>query len=237
MTIGIVAALPSEATMFARLRAKGQITLAGGHRLVLAGMGPKRAADATRDLIETGVDGVVSWGSAAGLDPCLGAGRLIVPSVIVSANGTCFAVDDSWHHQLSDALGSKASATADASLAEAPSILKTPADKADLARHTGAAAADMESAAIADVAHQSGVPMLAVRAIADDAYTVLPPAAQAAVTPDGRLAPWQLLRALTNTHSGLHSELRSLKQTATSYRAAQRALTRASSALLARASP
>lgn len=55
-----------------------------------------------------------------------------------------------------------------------PFALETPAEKAQLARETGAVAVDMETDAIAAVCAKAGIPLLAVRAISDAAADALP---------------------------------------------------------------
>jgi adenosylhomocysteine nucleosidase len=53
-------------------------------------------------------------------------------------------------------------------------VIETAQKKRDLARHTGALAVDMETAAIRRVCEAHGIPMLAVRAVSDSAIQDLP---------------------------------------------------------------
>ena len=53
-------------------------------------------------------------------------------------------------------------------------VIETVSEKEDLARHTGAIAVDMETAAIRRLCEARGIPMLAVRAISDAAGQALP---------------------------------------------------------------
>ena len=53
-------------------------------------------------------------------------------------------------------------------------VIDSAADKAALCAKTGAIAVDMETAAVARVCVEAGVPMLALRIISDDAQTTLP---------------------------------------------------------------
>lgn len=237
MPIGIVAALPSETAMFARLPAGGRMTLASGHRLALSGIGATRAAATAAELVADGADALVSWGSAAGLDPTLSAGTLVLPSQIAAANHNHYTTHDRWRQRIASNIGNDCQAVVDVTLAEAPKMLATTEAKSSLARATHGAAADMESAAIARVAAEHGVPLLVVRAIADDAFTALPASARAAVADTGRLAPWSFMRALVMAPSGLHAELRGLKRIATGFRSAQRALSEAQTSLLAHSEP
>ncbi|WP_111747548.1 phosphorylase family protein [Salinisphaera orenii] len=235
MPVGIVAALPSETAMFARLRAGSHTTLSGGHQLALSGIGATRAKATARKLVADGAETLISWGSAAGLEPSLPAGTLVLPSTLVAADGERFQTDADWRRHLASAMSTDCQVARDTLMAEAPSILATTDDKAALARNTAASAADMESAAIARVAAEHGLAMLTIRAIADDACTTLPASARASVAADGHLALRQLLRCLLAARRELHTELRGLKQAATGFRSAQRALGHARPALLAAA--
>lgn len=53
-------------------------------------------------------------------------------------------------------------------------VIDSAADKAELCARTGALAVDMETAAVAHVCAEAGVPLLALRVISDDAQTTLP---------------------------------------------------------------
>lgn len=223
--------------MFARLPAGGRITLANGHRLALSGIGAARAAATANELVTAGASALVSWGSAAGLDPALTAGTLTLPARIFAANHDQYITHDRWRQRIASNIGNDCRVVTDVTLAEAPQVLATTEAKSSLALATRGAAADMESAAIARVAAEHGVPLLVVRAIADDAYTALPASARAAIADTGRLAPWVFIRALITARSELHTELRGLKHIATGFRSAQRVLGHARPALLAESNP
>lgn len=63
---------------------------------------------------------------------------------------------------------------------------------------TGACAADMESAAIARVAANAGIPFIAIRAIVDPIYFSPPDALLSAVYPDGGVDFIRLISLLIN---------------------------------------
>jgi adenosylhomocysteine nucleosidase len=65
-------------------------------------------------------------------------------------------------------------------------VVSDPRDRAELAGRTGAAAVDMESAAVARAAAEAGLPCVAIRAIADGADDDLPRGIESLVTRDGR---------------------------------------------------
>ena len=66
------------------------------------------------------------------------------------------------------------------SLLTADTAIDTPAHKAEAFRSSGAAAVDMESAAVAQVAAEHRLPFIAVRVIVDTASDTLPRAVVAA---------------------------------------------------------
>jgi adenosylhomocysteine nucleosidase len=106
-------------------------------------------------------------------------------------------------------------------------VATTAADKRSLAAAFGAIALDMESAAVAAVAREHGVPFLAVRAIADPEDFALPAAVLKATDARGIVR-----RSVLLGHLLLHpSELSSLLRLASHFRAALGALRHAADAL------
>ncbi len=71
-------------------------------------------------------------------------------------------------------------------------------EKRRLFAATGAAAVDMESAAVAEVARAAGVPFLALRAVADPACRAIPPAALAGLRSDGTIDATAVVRAVAS---------------------------------------
>lgn len=228
---GIVAALPGEARPLARLRAQGRAQLPNGAWVALSGMGPARAAATARALVAEGVDGLISWGSAAALVPVLAPGDLLLPRQVIAASGSIFDTDEAWRGGLVVKLAERVRIR-EGALAESPELLVDTAGKQRLQAASSAAAADMESAAIAAVAAEFGLPFIAIRAIVDDATMSVPLAARAAVDGDGALRPQRMLRALLRRPSTLHAQLRSLKQLSVAFRAAQISLGRTADCLL-----
>ena len=231
MTAGIVAALPGEARALARLRARGTAQLADGTRLALSGLGHERAAATAKKLVADGADCLISWGSAAALLPALAPGDLLLPETIVTGDEQRLNCDAA----LIEAFGARFDAGVRiryGALAEASSVLANVAAKQVLHERTRAIAADMESAAIARVAAEAGISFMAIRAIADDATMILPPAARAAVDDDGALRPLAMLWALAGRPSAMHAQLRALKQLAVAFKAAQNTLERAAGHLI-----
>jgi len=71
-------------------------------------------------------------------------------------------------------------------LFSADDVVATPDAKAELARRTGAAAVDMESASVAAAAADAGLPCIAFRVVADGPDDTLPDNVASLVGPDGR---------------------------------------------------
>ena len=187
--VGLVAALEPEMRAFAGRRPHtGSVQhLPDGVVACTSGMGAERAAEAAKRLVEVGATALVSWGCAAALDPSLKPGALLLPTEIIAANGQVFVVDAAWHTRLAEHTRDTFDVRTDA-LAESGRVLASAADKQALRATSGAAAADMESAALAAVAFDARIAFIVVRAVSDDSATAVPRAFTRAVTRDGRIA-------------------------------------------------
>ena len=127
---------------------------------------------------------VLSFGLAGGLDPALRAGDLILASRVTSDAGT-------WHSTKTMA-GAVSSAihkitTNLGSLAGVDATVMDVRGKAALRADTGAAAVDMESHITALFATSNSLPWSSLRVVCDAADRPLPPLANQAVKPDGRI--------------------------------------------------
>jgi adenosylhomocysteine nucleosidase len=152
---------------------------------------------------------------AGGLDPSLQAGEILLPSEVLTADGRVHRCEKGWRERL----GATIVARSGRLLTSARSVGSVEG-KAALFRSTGAVAVDMESAAIAEVAEQHGLPFLAVRVVVDSAGDVLPRAVTAAADNEGHLHIWRLIGALALAPN----ELAPLIRLAQRYRAANRSL-------------
>jgi adenosylhomocysteine nucleosidase len=65
-----------------------------------------------------------------------------------------------------------------------------------LSARTGASAVDLESGAVARVAHRHGLPFAVLRVVCDPAHRSLPPVAVAAVGNAGAIRPLGVLRSI-----------------------------------------
>jgi adenosylhomocysteine nucleosidase len=183
--LGVVVALESE---------RRWIPQGAAVPIERCGIGAARAESGARALLDRGATALVSWGSAAGLEPSLGTGTVVIPDRVLVAPGKSLSTDHDWSARLRAAVAGRVPAV-DSPVLQLEHVVANPADKRRLCAATGAAAADMESGAVGRVAADAGVPWIAVRVVLDDAGTALPPLARSAVRDDGRLDPaffWRL---------------------------------------------
>lgn len=169
----VVAALPAE-TRSARPLARR------GWRPVRTGVGGRRARAVVERLLATEVRRLLVWGAAGGLDPALGPGTVLVPTVVIGPDGGRHLPDPEWRAALLKALP-RGMPLSEAPLVTVDTATDSVAAKALLRRTSGAAGVDMETAAVAAAAEAAGVPWAAIRVIADPARGVVPRAVAAAV--------------------------------------------------------
>jgi adenosylhomocysteine nucleosidase len=228
---GVVAALGFEARCLGtrRRRGGGLSSLHDGSLVSISGMGADNATRAARTLVAAGAGALLSWGVAGALDPSLDCGTIVLPSAVLRRCGgpgaftllrheTC----RTWRERLLGALQGSGRVVSGALISSATPVAQA-ALKARLLHETGAVAVDMESAAVAEVAAQHGLPFIAVRVILDTAADSLPESVLRALAPAGssgraHTAPllWALLRR--------PSDLSSLLRLAAQYRLARRCL-------------
>jgi adenosylhomocysteine nucleosidase len=175
--IGVFAALPAEAACLAGRRYAAGVIVQPAPNLVLiaGGIGANAATRGAEQLLATGATALCSWGCAAGLAADLQAGDVFIPEVILGTSGESHATDTAWRDQLLAALASTRLSIHAGALTDCPGVLHSPEDKAGLYHATGAAAADMESAAVARVAARHDAPFLSIRALADTATMTVSP--------------------------------------------------------------
>lgn len=187
-TVAVIAALAVERACLDRA---GVDSFVAVHQ---SGPGRVRAAAAARAAVAAGAETLVSWGLAGGLVAGAAPGDVVIPARIVSSEGI-WLTDARWLAALHALLAADFTLHAGA-LASVDRVLESPASKDRIARDTGAVAADMESAGIAAVAAESGIPFAAVRVVADGHADALPAGIEHWVDAGGgqRLAP--LLRVV-----------------------------------------
>jgi adenosylhomocysteine nucleosidase len=145
--------------------------------LVANGPGPKLSGAAARAALGTQpVDAVISTGFCGGLDPELAAGAVVSADCVVdSATGERF----------------EARPAADfpqVAMACCDRVVQTAQEKRLLRERTGAAAVDMESAAVAREARHGGIPFYCVRVITDTAHETFANDFNASRGSDGRFS-------------------------------------------------
>ena len=173
---GFVTGLRAEARLAAPL---GPVAIGGGL--------PAGAAEAAARVLAEGVSAIVSFGLCGGLASALRPGDLVVPRAVLW-RGRSYPVDAA----LAAALGgiSEKLLLAD----EGP--VADPREKLARFAATGAAAIDLESGAVAEVAARANMPFAVLRAVCDPADAELPPAALIALDAGGRIAPWRVAGSL-----------------------------------------
>ncbi|MGB6487604.1 MAG: hypothetical protein WBE91_12030 [Steroidobacteraceae bacterium] len=194
--IGIVSALAAEArTLGPAARQGAELRrLTDGALLAVSGIGEGAAAAAARRLVLAGATALVSFGMAGGLDPALICGAVLLPEEVVARGAVVSVTATEWRQRLRAALPASCIACGGRLLtSERP--VASPDAKAAAWRESRAAAVDMESAAIAQVARQAGLPFIALRIIVDTASDQLP-AAVIAASSGGQLRLGRLLAAL-----------------------------------------
>lgn len=174
-TIGIVTALEMERRWV------------GADAVVdVGGMGRTRAEAAARRLLDRGAAAVVSWGIAGGLDPGLGPGTVVVPEFVVDGDRDRLVADAGWRDRLLNQIESRVPVSRDP-MFHSDRIVASPDLKHTLHERWGVAAVDMESAGVARVARDAGVPWLVIRVVGDVADQELPNGVTELSDQNGRL--------------------------------------------------
>jgi adenosylhomocysteine nucleosidase len=221
--LGIVTGLKSEAALI--LNALNDELPRPPIMVQCRGPGAERAARGAEVLLNAGCTALLSFGLAGGLAPLHGTGTLLLPRSILrlpaTDSSTGLEVDLAWHGSLSSRLKRDLSLKVSTGpLVSAAKVLSTVADKKSLHDLLGAAAVDMESYAVAQVAAQNAVPFVALRIIMDPVTQSISPQLSAAMTPDGDVntmagvkallrAPWLIgeARRLQKQSASVHKQL------------------------------
>ncbi len=209
--IGLVLALPRELPSgFVRIAAAEaweapaltvyRLTTVGCQiAAVQAGVGAKRAAAGAHLLVrQFSPRALVSFGFAGGLQPKLPAGTLIVGQHLVStaSNRSLAEADGELVEQFLAAAKSAGLPVQRGAVVSTDHIVADASHKAALACKSGAAAVDMETKGMVEVASQAGLAWVALRAIVDAAEEALPAAYLRVLRTDGRVALGRLMREL-----------------------------------------
>jgi adenosylhomocysteine nucleosidase len=144
-----------------------------GALLAVSGIGLEAAESAARALLDAGASALMTFGMAGGLDPTLKAGTVVLPRELISESGTRWLASPPWRARVAAEL-SPLRAVSEGNLLTAARAIDSPVEKSAAFRATGAAAVDMESVAVAEVAGRHHLPFIAVRVIVDTAADQLP---------------------------------------------------------------
>src|SRR5262249_43987750 len=143
-------------------------SLPDGTLVAVTGMGGAAASRGAGALIAAGAVALASFGLAGGLDPTLSAGAILLPSEVLGPEGQGVRTDADWRRRLGLAIGAH-TPVREGALLTMPTAVASIADKAHLFHTTGAAAVDMESLAVGEIASGHHLPFIAVRVIVDSA--------------------------------------------------------------------
>lgn len=163
--------------------------------LAASGPGGHGARDYALKFLEEGAAALMSFGLAGGLDPDLPSGTVMVPEEVRCPRQNCYRCDDGWRRGLAEKTLGEVELNG-APLISSDEIVTSVEAKRKLRFQCGAAAVDMESAAIAQVAASAGIPFIAIRAISDPAGQALPPMVSNAVGQTGKVHVWPLVKSV-----------------------------------------
>jgi adenosylhomocysteine nucleosidase len=217
--LGVVAALAVEARALGRAGIDG---LHDGTLVEVSGVGCAAARQGAQRLVAAGCTALASFGLAGALDPRLLPGAILIPEqVLLEGCGRALQATPTWRARVvarlaALGLGPLESGTLLTSL----KMLGAVAEKARASGATGAAAVDMESFAVAEVACARGLPFLALRVVVDRACDELPRALEGITGPSGELVVGRLIGGLLWHPSSVRPVLRLARR----YQAARRSL-------------
>jgi len=177
--LGVITGLASESKCL-KPAAKG-----GALVVRCAGASSARAVVHARALVGEGCAALLSFGVAGGLDPAIEPGTVVVATSVFGTGGRRWDSESGWHERLiAKAAGGPMIVAA--TIAGSDRALLSAVEKDTLHQSTGAAAVDMETHSVAEVAAEAGVPFLAVRAIADPQSRSIPQWLANTIGDDGR---------------------------------------------------
>lgn len=159
---GILVGLKAEAQLIRGVFPHAAIAASGA-----TSAGAQREANR---LAACGADCLLSFGLAAGLDPALPPGTIVIPSA-VQAWGNVWPSEPTLRH----ILGGEQAGVISGPLLHSDQVVLQARHKADLFAATHCAALDMESGFLARAAHEAGLPFAVLRVVCDPATRSLPP--------------------------------------------------------------
>ena len=206
--VGVVTGLASEAVVANALLGDSEAPVV----IACAGASTDRAAARARQLVESGVEALLSFGIAGATDTGLQSGDLLIAREVTDDELDLYPCDGDWQERLCAALDEARVPYRRARLLGSRKLWRDSGDKEAIAAMTEAQGVDMESGAVAAVAAEAGLPFLAVRAIADTARDDLPALVENAVRPDGMPAIGRAVAGLIRRPWELRAVLRLARQ-------------------------
>lgn len=163
--------MPGEAQTLARLRTRPDV------RVVTCGIGPEKARSAMHALLQDSPELVVVWGTAGAVDPRLRPGHIVLPKMVRDHEGCERTFDPQWRAGLAARLSFCGCflGSADHLLTLSHPITSND-ERRRIAEKHRVQVVDMETAAIAMLAGERGIPCVAVRVIMDTPDIALPSA-------------------------------------------------------------
>lgn len=184
--IGIVTGLVAEARCLRQ----------GHNRFICTGGCSTRAREGAERLVTQDVCALCSFGLAGGLHPGLPSGTLLLPKTVIPPNGGEIETDSVWRERLTYLARSAGLDPLPTTVVGSDDLVATPAAKAALYRQSNAAAVDMESHAVGEVAKAAKLPFVVVRVIADRHDEAIPEAARQGLGAEGQIKPLAVLLEL-----------------------------------------
>ncbi len=210
--IGLIAAMPQESEALLRLvqpwkriairSLQGYSFPIAGHdcTLVTSGMGTRRAREAAKSLVEyASLQVLISFGIAGAVETDLEIGDVVLPSTFCQlTQGVVGQLEPlaTWQEPAREAMAQALAgrgAQLYAGVAVTTSGLQSFEYKASEMRHP---VLEMETAGIAQVAGEKGLPLLSLRAISDGPRDPIPVDLGEVMDEDANLLPGRLLQAI-----------------------------------------
>jgi adenosylhomocysteine nucleosidase len=192
------------------LRQEARIAAGPGMTVICSSSDPKQLRGLLRVFDPSGIRGIVSFGVAGGLDPTLESGDVIIATEVVAGSSRWQAAPP-LKENLAATPGLNQKRVVEGVLAGSEHIVVSTHSKAELRRVTGASAVDMESHIAADYATENGLPFAALRVVADPASRTLPAVAVSAITRDGKIDPWKVMRGVVRRPQAIPDLMRTAR--------------------------
>ncbi len=156
----------------------------------LSGARPSRARIGVVSLLEAGVDGILSFGTAGALKQGLQPGDIMLGESVLGPDDTMYASDPAWIEAMSNTLEIKP-----VGIVGSENVIGADA-KARLFADTNCVAVDMESHIAAELAQEAGVPFAILRAVVDPVEFEFPEFVLDSVRPDGSVSLLPIIAGL-----------------------------------------